>query len=59
MDGQVLELQCQKWFREGREEGKLEEQQNTERERKRADQAENELSLARAYIKELEEKYQI
>ena len=70
MDGQVLELQCQKWFREGREEALQEAQDEINRERTRAENAETllnkanaeldsanaELVSANAYIKELEEK---
>ncbi|MBR4725665.1 MAG: hypothetical protein IK071_07800 [Lachnospiraceae bacterium] len=52
MDGQVLELQCQKWYREARQAEKV----NTEREKKRADEAEAKLREATAYIKELEAK---
>ena len=63
MDGQVLELQCQKWFREGREEALQEAQAEINRERSRADNAETQLNKAKAelntaneYIKILEEK---
>ena len=63
MDGQVLELQCQKWFREGREEALQEAQAEINRERSRAENAETQLSQANAelvsanaYIKELESK---
>ena len=70
MAGQVLELQCQKWFREGREEALQEAQDEINRERTRAENAETllnkanaeldsanaELVSANAYIKELEEK---
>ena len=51
MDGQILELGFQQWYREGREEGFEEgrkaERNNTLREKKRADNAE-------ARVKDLE-----
>ena len=66
MDGQVLELACQKWYREGREAELI----NTQREKERADTealrantaeaklntTEAKLNNATAYIKELEKK---
>ncbi len=42
MGGKVLKLQSQKWYEEGMEEGIKEEQANTEREKKRAEEAEAE-----------------
>jgi hypothetical protein len=70
MDGQILELGFQQWYREGREAERI----NTLKEQKRADaealranvaearvkeieaNAKNELAQANSYIKELEAK---
>ncbi len=61
MDGQILELGFQQWYREGREEGQKAERINTLREKERADAealradaAVKELAQANSYIKDLE-----
>ena len=59
MDGQVLELACQKWYREGREAEMINTQKEKERadsETLRANTAEAKLSNLEVYVKELEEK---
>ena len=48
MDGQVLELACQKYYREGREAEHIE----TEREKQRADAAEAEVKELKALLKQ-------
>ena len=60
MDGQVLELACQKYYREGREEGhqeglqegRAENREAREREKQRADAAEAEVKELKALLKQ-------
>ena len=56
MGGKVLDLPEIRIYHQGKEEGKAEEQINTERERKRADEAEERARKAEQRVAELEAK---